>query len=461
MNRQRVLIVDDQEDLLRGVRRLVEGLGHTVDTAGTAEEAYRKALATAPDLVLTDLNLPGDSGMDLVAKLQEAGIDATTIILTGYGTIDSAIEATRRGVYDYITKPVRPKELETVIRKGLERASLREEVRVLRREMIRSGRFEELVGRSAPMLQVYQLIEQVAPLATPVLVTGESGTGKELVVRAIHTLSERSKQPLISVNCSAIPNELLESEMFGHEKGAFTGALQARRGCFELADGGTLFLDEIGEMPIRLQSKLLRVLENGSFHRVGGEREMRADVRLITATNAPLKSLIDKGEFRQDLYFRVNVFPIELPPLRERSEDIPLLIDRFTRLLAEGEDIPVKVFSDEALELLMAWNWPGNVRELRNVIHRANIVCNGSEIQPAHLPAQLQPRVRPSTNSEDGLVIPVGTSIAEAEKAMILRTLKAYGGNKSKTAATLGISTKTLYTKLQRYGEHTPEDAAP
>jgi DNA-binding NtrC family response regulator len=453
-HRQRVLIVDDQEDLLRGVSRIVENLGHEVDTAPTAEEAYEMALSGSPDLVITDLNLPGQSGMDLLRRLSEAGVDTTTIVLTGYGTIDSAIEATRRGVYDYLLKPVRPKELEAVIRKALERASLREEVRSLRREMVRSGKFQQLTGRSSAMLKVFRLIEQVSPAEAPVLITGESGTGKELVARAIHAMSSRAKERLVAVNCAAIPDDLLESEMFGHEKGAFTGAVQARKGCFELAHEGTLFLDEIGDMPPRLQSKLLRVLESGTFQRVGGEREMHVDVRIVTATNAPLEQLIESGSFRKDLYFRLNVFHIALPPLRDRRDDIPLLVEQFIQQIAENEEADPAVFADETLELLRSHDWPGNVRELRNVVHRATIVSGGKEVRPTHLPPQIRPQISVDGGSDNALTIPIGVSIADVEKEMILRTLEAYDGNKTRTAATLGISTKTLYTKLQRYGEH-------
>jgi len=454
MPRQRVLIVDDQAEIRRGVRRLVEERGHEVETAETSESAYTLALGNPPDLLIADLSLPGESGMDLVSRLQDVGLDPTTIILTGHGTIDSAIEATRRGVYDYVLKPVRPKELGAIIAKALERASLREEVRLLRREMGRSGRFEDLVGRSAPMLELYRVIEQVAPSPTPVLITGESGTGKELVASAIHGLSGRAKAPLINVNCAAIPDELLESEMFGHEKGAFTGALQSRKGCFELAHGGTLFLDEIGDMPMRLQSKLLRVLENGTFHRVGGEREQKVDVRLITATNAPLEQRIAEGSFRQDLYFRINVFPIELPPLRDRVEDIPLLVERFCRMFADEHGTAPKVLSEDALDLLRAHDWPGNVRELRNVIQRASIVSVDGEITPATLPSTVAPKV-PSISSDEGtLAIPLGTSIADVERELVLATLAAHKGNKTRTAHVLGISPKTLYAKLERYGAH-------
>jgi len=446
----RVLIVDDQEDLLRGVAHLVEELGHETELATTAEEGLKLALETSPDLVITDLNLPNMSGMDLLKKIRESGLEPTTLVLTGYGTIDSAVEATKHGVYDYLTKPVRSKELKAVVRKALEREELQREVGLLRREMIRSGKFQELVGSSPQMLEIYRLIEQVAPAEAPVLITGESGTGKEVVARTIHALSERQERRLVAVNCAAVPSELLESEMFGHEKGAFTGAVNMRRGCFELADKSTLFLDEIGDMPMRLQSKLLRVLENGTFQRVGGEREITVDVRIIAATNTKIESLLDSKEFRQDLYFRLNVFHVNMPPLRERREDIALLVERFSQQVEGAEKLRPAVFSSEAVELLKSYDWPGNAREVRNVVHRARILCNGSEVQREHLPPQIRPRVRSAENGRE-LTIPVGTSIAEVERELILRTLEAEKGNKTKTASILGISTKTLYSKLARY----------
>ena len=453
MSEQRVLIVDDQEDLLRGLERLVEDMGHTVDVATTAEEALTLATSSIPDLVITDLNLPGMSGMELLERLQDAGCEATTIVLTGHGTIDTAVEATRRGVYDYLLKPVRPKDLTATVAKALERAALRNEVRLLRREMVRNGHLQGVVGKSPRMLEVYHLIEQVAPADAPVLLTGESGTGKEVVARTIHALSGRSEQRLIAVNCSAIPDELLESEMFGHEKGAFTGAISARRGCFELADGGTLFLDELGEMPVHLQSKLLRVLENGVFKRVGGEREITVDVRIIAATNADLEERLASGEFRRDLYFRLNVFHLHLPPLRDRPEDVPPLVEHFCSLIAEQEKMERVVFTDETMELLMAHDWPGNAREIRNVVHRAMVLGRGGEVMPHHLPPQIRPRSVRIPADSDQLEVNVGATIAEAERALILRTLESLGGNKTRAAQVLGISTKTLYTKLKKYAQ--------
>lgn len=451
----RILVVDDDEPIRKGLARVLSESGYHVDVAADAESAWRFVLATSPDLVITDLTLPGRNGMEFIADVQERGIEVTLIVLTGHGSIDSAIEATRRGVYDYLVKPIDRERLTTAVRKALERASLRKEVLLLRREMVRSGRFEELIGSSQPMVEAYRLIEQIAPSGLPVLITGESGTGKELVARAVHKLSPRASARLVAINCAAIPATLLESEIFGHEKGSFTGATSARAGCFELADGGSLLLDEIGEMPTDLQSKLLRVLEDGMVRRVGGTTEVKVDVRIIAATNVPLEELMKKGTFREDLYYRLNVFRIHLPPMRERAGDIALLAEHFLAQFARENDKALTGFSDEALERLSGHPWPGNARELRNVVQRAAILADEGEVQPHHLPETVRrPRPRVSVVSEGGeetLRIPVGTSIEDAERELVLKTLEACAGNKTRTATVLGISPKTLYAKLRIY----------
>jgi DNA-binding NtrC family response regulator len=344
----------------------------------------------------------------------------------------------------------------------VERSALRREVLDLRREMIRSGRFQELVGGSPRMLEIYRLIEQVAPSDASVLITGESGTGKELVARTIHRLSRRSAARLVAMNCAAIPEALLESEIFGHEKGSFTGATSPRTGCFELAHGGTLFLDEIGEMPIDLQSKLLRVLEDGKVRRVGGTDEIQVDARVLAATNLRVDSRIQEGRFREDLYYRLNVFTIHLPPLRERPEDVPMLAEHFLQGFAEDTGKAIVGFSDEALRLLAAHDWPGNGREVRNVVHRAVILCPEGEIEPRHLPEALRgPRARPrvADGGAAGVHVPVGATIDDAEKALILATLAACENNKTRTAEVLGISAKTLYSKLHRYDDEAKDGA--
>jgi DNA-binding NtrC family response regulator len=301
------------------------------------------------------------------------------------------------------------------------------------------------------MARLYQLLEQVAPTNASVLIAGESGTGKELVARTLHNLSPRRNAPFVALNCSAIPETLLESELFGHERGAFTGATGARSGCFELAAGGTIFLDEIGEMPVDLQKKLLRVLEDRRVRRIGGRVEIEVDVRIISATNAQLEELLTRGAFREDLYYRLNVFSIDLPPLRERLGDVPLLAMHFLKQLAAENEKPVHGFTDDALERITAYDWPGNVRELRNAVERAVVVCQGHEIEDHHLPATLKPRPRPADPNGDGVLVEAGTSLEDAERALILDTLERTGGNKTRAAGILGISAKTLHLKLKKY----------
>ncbi len=449
--RHRILVVDDEEPIRKGLARLIQTLGHQVELAGDAEEALQKALSAPPDLVVTDLQLPGRSGMDLIGDLKERGIDATLVVLTAHGTIDSAVEATRRGVYDYLVKPVEPDRLATVILKGLERAAMRQEVLLLRREMIRSGRYQKLVGKSPAMLEIYRLIDQVAPSSASILITGESGTGKEVVARTIHNMSPRAAARFIAISCVAIPETLLESEMFGHEKGAFTGATASRPGCFELADKGTLFLDEIAEMPVSLQSKLLRVVEERKVRRLGGSREIPTDVRLLAATNASFKQRLESGLFREDLYFRLNVISIHIPPLRERVEDIPLLAQRFLDEYSQENGKAVAGFTTGAIDILTGYHWPGNVRELRNAIQRAVILCKEGEIQPSDLPPSVRPGIRKKSSSPNSLSVPIGAPLEEIERAVILETLSTCGGNKTRAATILGISPKTLHLKLRKY----------
>jgi DNA-binding NtrC family response regulator len=452
----RILVVDDEEPIRKGLAQVISDLGYQAETAADAERALELILASPPDLVITDLNLPGMGGMELIARLQELGIETTLAVLTGHGSIESAVEATKRGVYDYITKPIDLHHLTTLIRRGLERSRLRREVLGLRREMAQDGRFQELVGKSPRMGEIYRLVEQVAFSDASVFITGESGTGKEIIARTIHGLSPRAQERLVAVNCAAIPENLLESEMFGHEKGAFTGATNARPGCFELADGGTLFLDEIGQMPIELQSKLLRVLEDGMVRRVGGAKEVKVDARVLSAANTPVEELLSGGRLREDLYYRLNVFTIEMPPLRERREDIPLLANHFLAGFAETNGRRIAEFSEDALAMMVGHDWPGNVRELRNAVQRSVILCSEGEIQARHLPASVRGKPGPPASAggaEAKVEIPIGTSIESAEKTLILETLSACEGNKTKTAGLLGISVKTLYSKLHRYGQ--------
>ena len=449
-----LLVVDDDERTRRGLSRVLGALGYAVHEAGTAKDALDRALAAPPDLVIVDLDLPDRNGMALIADLQERAVDATLVVLTGHGTIDSAVQAARKGVHDYLVKPVDRERLVHVVRTGMERAALRREVQDLRREVERSGRLKELVGRSPGMLEIFRLIEQFAASDAPVLITGESGTGKEVAARTIHRLSRRGAARLVPVNCAAIPENLLESEMFGHERGAFTGATMARAGCFELAHEGTLFFDEIGQMPAALQSKLLRALEDGQIRRVGGNKEIVVDVRVLAATNANIEDLLARGVFREDLYYRLNVLTLHLPPLRERPEDIPVLAERFLASFAERESKALTGFAPETLAVLLAHPWPGNGRELRNAVERAVILSQAGEIQPQHLPAPVRGGAGAAAEVEEAsLRLPLGTTIADAEKALILRTLENCNGNKTRAASILGISVKTLYTKLHLYAQ--------
>lgn len=447
-----ILVVDDHRAIREGLRRALADFGcETVLEAADAEAALQIALERTPGVVIADLNMPGRSGLDLVEDLQAKGVDTTVVVLTGHASIDSAVEATRRGVFDYLSKPIQPDRLKAVIARAIERTTLRRELSQLRRQMLESGRIETVVGRSAAMLEIYRLVEQVAASNASVLITGESGTGKEVVARLLHQMSHRSRGPMVAVNCAAIPATLLESELFGHEKGAFTGATSSRAGRFEQAHRGTLFLDEIGEMPVDLQSKLLRALEDRRVRRVGGDRDIDVDVRVISATNADVATLLREGRFREDLYFRLNVFLIAIPPLRQRVEDIPPLAQHFFSMHMKERPGGCTGFSEDAMKVLMAYPWPGNARELKNAVERAAILCVEGEIQVSHLPPAVRGKEPAYRGWGHGVFIPSGTSLDDAEKAIILETLRHCAGNKPRAAECLGISLKTLYTRLNKY----------
>ncbi|MFN8547034.1 MAG: sigma-54 dependent transcriptional regulator [Candidatus Eisenbacteria bacterium] len=412
----RILVVDDHKAIREGLRTVLASSGYTnVDDAADAETALQRVLVQPPDLLIVDLNLPGRSGLDLVGDLQERGIDTTIVMLTGHGTIEGAVEATRRGIFEYLTKPADPKRLCNAVERGLERTALRRELLSLRRELVRSGRLGEMVGRSPAMLELYRMIEQIAPSPASVLITGESGTGKEVVARTLHRLSNRSARPLVAINCAAIPGALLESELFGHEKGAFTGATAARAGCFEQAHGGTLFLDEIGDMPADLQTKLLRALEDGKVRRVGGDREIEVDARVVSATNADLEAQLRDGKFRKELFYRLNVFLLVIPPLRERVEDIAVLAEHFLVEFRQSSGARLVDLSEAARQKLASYAWPGNVRELRNAIQRAAILCGEDDVQVEHLPPALRGGESFVRASNAG-TFNGGTSLAEVER---------------------------------------------
>jgi DNA-binding NtrC family response regulator len=400
-------------------------------------------------------------GLDLLRKLQEIGDPITTVILTAQGTVETAVEAIKQGAYDYLTKPVDLQRLKILLSKILERNATLREVRVLRRQLREHGTFGAMVGNSAEMRKIYQVIEHAAPTNASVLISGESGTGKELVAQTIHKLSPRGTSSYVPINCAAIPDTLLESELFGHEKGAFTGAIERRQGCFELADHGTLFLDEIAEMTTATQVKLLRVLQERSFRRVGGKSEQAVDIRIVAATNQDPPTAVKEGKLREDLYYRLNVFEITLPPLRERKDDLPLLIQGFINEFNARNGRSVAAVDPSAMGALEAYSWPGNVRELRNVIERATIVAEGRFITEKDLPP-----LTASTGSGRGATVASpaapglvpGMTVGQAEQELIRITLMHTGGNKTRAAEMLGISLKTLHNKLHR--QHEEERAA-
>jgi DNA-binding NtrC family response regulator len=453
--RQRVLIVEDDAPARRGMADLLSLWGYDVATAGDGAEALERAAEDLPAVVVSDLVMPGMDGLALLSALRADHPDVPVIMLTGQGSIESAVQAMKEGAYDYLTKPLDPARLQVLLERALDRAESAREVRRLTGELRRRGAFGRLVAGAPAMQTVTRQIEQVAPTDATVLVLGESGTGKELVARTIHEHSARRRGPFVAVNCAAIPDTLLESEIFGHEKGSFTGATGRRPGCFELADSGTLFLDEIAEMSPATQVKFLRVLQDGRFRRVGGQAEIAVDVRVVAATNkSPMKALQD-GALREDLYYRIAVFTVTLPPLRERPEDLAELVRVLLEELDERHRRNVRGVDEAALAVLRRYAWPGNVRELRNVLERAVIVCPGELIGVAHLPS---PPAAAATPSEPGaepgpddVRLSVGTTVDEAERRLILRTLAHTGNNKTRAAEILGISLKTLHNKLNRY----------
>ena len=440
------LLIDDDDDFISGLAEIAKQEGFAVTTAGSLKEARVQLSRQPVDIAVVDLALPDGEGIELLQELKDTpGTDA--IIVSGAATVDSAIEALRLGALDYLTKPLDTHRLRSVLANAARVRSLKEQVGTLRDELRKIGRFGRMIGRSPQMQKVYDLIAKVAPTDATVLITGESGTGKELVAQAIVELSPRRHKPFIPIDCGAIPPTLIESELFGHERGSFTGATQQRRGHFERASGGTLFLDEITEMPIELQVKLLRVLESGALTRVGGEARIPVTVRMIAASNRPPREAIQAKKLREDLFYRLNVFPIALPPLREREGDVLLLAGHFieTMNLSEGTS---KRLSDEARERIRAHSWPGNVRELKNELHRAFIMSGDvvelDDLEPGALPA-LAPRPGIEGSPE------AGGSLDDAERKLILATLEHCSGDKKRAAEILGISLKTLYNRLHLY----------
>jgi DNA-binding NtrC family response regulator len=448
MSKERILIVDDESSARTGLADLLANWSYVTESAEDGEKALAMIPRFNPTAVVTDLIMPVMDGMALLKRIRQDHPEISVLMLTAQASIDSAVEAIKEGAYDYLEKPIDHTRLRILLEKCLEQKRTLKEVELLKSQLKQYGSFGELVGVSRQMQEVYRLIELVAPSTASVLITGESGTGKELVARTIHQLSTRKVGPFIAINCSAIPETLMESEIFGHEKGAFTGALERRLGCFELADGGTIFLDEIAEMPAGTQVKLLRVIEERKFRRLGSKSETDVDVRIVAATNKPPLKAVDEGELRNDLYYRLNVFAICLPPLRERIEDIPVLTEALLRQLNAKHGRSIKVVSSKVLKGFAAHNWPGNVRELRNVLERAVIMSDREYIDEQHLPP-LEPRELP--HSANVVSIPVGTTVAEVEKRLIYKTLEFTDNNKTRAAEILGISLKTLHNKLNTY----------
>src|SRR5687767_1385868 len=445
---ERVLVVEDEAATRLGLTELVRTWGFTADAAADGEEALQKITAFRPSIVISDLVMPNMGGLELLRALKDEGGDLTIVILTAQGTVETAVEAIKEGAYDYISKPIEPQRLKILLDKIVERQDTLREVKVLRKQLRDHGAFGQMIGSGAEMRKIYQVIEQAAPTSASVLITGESGTGKELVAQTIHQLSPRAGFPFVAINCAAIPETLLESEIFGHEKGAFTGAADRRAGCFELADRGTLFLDEIGEMTPTTQVKLLRVLQERKFRRLGGRNEMSVDVRVIAATNIDPLEAVQKGKLREDLFYRLNVFAMRLPPLRERREDMPLLVQAFINEFNSRNQKSVAGVDHLTMRMLEQYPWPGNVRELRNVIERATILTTGQFIEPRHLPPMLTNE--PAPEHQPQLSLGPGTTVEEAERRLILMTLEHTRDNKTRAAEILGISLKTLHNKLNK-----------
>jgi DNA-binding NtrC family response regulator len=444
---ERVLIVEDDTATRTGLTELVRAWGFRAEAAADGEEALRKVTAFRPAIIISDLVMPKMGGLELLKALHDQLNDISIVLLTAQGTVETAVEAIKDGAYDYLTKPVDPPRLKILLDKVVERQETLREVRGLRRQLREHGSFGRIVGSSTAIRQVYRTIEQAAPTAASVLIWGESGTGKELVAQTLHQLSPRATFPYVAINCAAIPETLLESEIFGHEKGSFTGAVDRRLGCFELAHRGTLFLDEIAEMTPATQVKLLRVLQERTFRRLGGRQEQSVDVRVIAATNVNPADAVEKGKLREDLFYRLNVFTLELPPLRERKEDVPLLVQAFLNEFNERNNKAIAGVDQEAMRILEAHDWPGNVRELRNVLERATILATGEFIDAAQLPATLAPR---HVEALPTLTLSPGMTVDEAEKRLIYLTLEHTRNNKTRAAEILGISLKTLHNKLNK-----------
>jgi DNA-binding NtrC family response regulator len=455
MNQEKVLIVEDEENERTGLAELIRAWGYDTETAADGVEGLSKVESWAPAIVVTDLKMPRMDGMELLEHIADAPQQVAVILLTALGSVDAAVNAMKRGAFDFIEKPVNPTRLRNILQNAKRIRGTERELEASRRKLRDIGVLGSLVGPSKKMQEIFRLIEMVSPSTASVLITGDSGTGKELVARTIHSLSTRKANPFVAINCAAIPETLIESEIFGHEKGAFTGALERRTGCFELAEGGTLLLDEIGEMPIATQAKLLRVLEDRKLRRLGSKGETSVDVRVLAATNKPPEEAVARGELRNDLYYRLNVFNIHMPPLRDHMDDLSELVHSLMTEMNEKHGRNVVGVSEAVMTAFQAHAWPGNVRELRNTLERAVIVCDGPMIEPKHLPPGFgKAFARVPIQEANSVHLGVGTTVGEAERLLILKTLETTHNNKTRAAEILGISLKTLHNKLKEYGQH-------
>jgi DNA-binding NtrC family response regulator len=451
-NQGRILIVDDEVNARTALVELLRDEGYVVESAADAFKALGKVADFAPDLVVTDLKMPGMDGLQLLAKLRESDADLPIIVMTAFGEVETAVKAMRSGARDYLSKPVNVGELSVVVARELEQRRLRAETGLLRARLSEKYSFSSIIGSSAPMQAVFKTVAQIAPSRASVLITGESGTGKELIAAAIHERSPRAKGPFVKLHCAALAESLLESELFGHERGSFTGAQTRRDGRFFQANHGTLFLDEIGEISPAVQVKLLRFLQEREFERVGGNETISVDVRVLAATNRNLRQMVADGKFREDLFYRLNVITVEMPALRERPSDVPLLASFFLRKYAAENGKEVRGFASDALDLLAGYAWPGNVRELENVIERAVVLAQSAEVVATDLPAHLS-----AARARSGIQIP-GATMDEIERYAITKTLEATGGSTSRAAEMLNISVRKIQYKLHEY-ESAPKSA--
>jgi two-component system response regulator AtoC len=448
----RVLVADDEENIRLVLRTLLKKHGYEVQVAASAEEALARVGQFDPDFVIADVRMPGMTGIELVGELKKRGSEAVAIVMSAYGSVELALEAMKAGAYDYVAKPFKQDEVLLALRKAEEREQLRRENRRLRAEVVGGEGLGRMIGRSEAMRKVFRTIEKVASYKTTVLILGESGVGKELVARALHELSDRKSAPFVAVNCGAIPGTLLESELFGHKRGAFTDAHVDKRGLFEVADGGTLFLDELGELPMELQVKLLRVLQEGTIRSLGATQDRSVDVRVIAATVRDLSREVREGRFREDLFYRLDVLRIEVPPLRDRREDVPILVERFLERHRERLGTRARRVTPAAFERLLAYDWPGNVRELENVIERAVVLAEGDEVEETDLPERLRAPTDPAKVFLASGDLSIKRMQAYMERELIARALTKTGGNKTAAAKLLEISHRALLYKIKDYG---------